>query len=91
MWCLKRRGYVRRKISLLSLCSVNLSVQTLLSPDWQPWLLQLLASGQLKSGQFAFELDEYHLLKQYQALKPKLQQLHQLGFRLIVGSCWLID
>lgn len=72
-----------------SLCSVNLSVQTLLSPDWQPWLLQLLASGQLKSGQFAFELDEYHLLKHYQALKPKLQQLHQLGFRLIVDHVGL--
>ncbi len=72
-----------------SLCSVNLSVQSLLSPDWQPWLLQLLQSGQLKAGQFAFELDEYHLLKHYQALKPKLQQLHQLGFRLIVDHVGL--
>ena len=72
-----------------SLCSVNLSVQSLLSPDWQPWLSQLLQSGQLKAGQFAFELDEYHLLKHYQALKPKLQQLHQLGFRLIVDHVGL--
>lgn len=72
-----------------SLCSLNLSVQTLLSPEWQPWLLQLLESGQLKRGQFAFELDEYHLLKHYQALKPKLEQLHQLGFRLIVDHVGL--
>ncbi|MFN6972661.1 MAG: EAL domain-containing protein, partial [Rheinheimera sp.] len=55
-----------------SRCSINLSVDTVLSKDWLPWLSEMLKSQQLSAGQFAFELDEYHLLKNYKKLKPKL-------------------
>lgn len=72
-----------------SRCSINLSVDTLLSKDWQPWILQMLNSEQLSANQFAFELDEYHLLKNYQKLKPKLLQLQKLGFALIIDHVGL--
>lgn len=67
-----------------SRCSINLSVETVLSKDWYPWLLEMINTQQLKPSQFAFELDEYHLLKNYKKLKPKLIQLQKLGFALIV-------
>ncbi len=72
-----------------SRCSVNLSVDTVLSKDWQHWLLEMIHSEQLTAGQFAFELDEYHLLKNYKKLKPKLIQLQKLGFALIVDHVGL--
>jgi len=72
-----------------SRCSINLSVDTVLSNDWQPWLLEMLNSHQLSAGQFAFELDEYHLLKNYKKLKPKLMQLQKLGFALIIDHVGL--
>lgn len=71
------------------LCSVNLSVQTLLSAEWQTWLVELLQTQQLHAEQFAFELDEYHLLKHYTALKPRLLQLQHLGFKFIVDHVGL--
>jgi RNase E specificity factor CsrD len=72
-----------------SRCSVNLSVETVLSKDWQQWLMEMINSEQLTAGQFAFELDEYHLLKNYKKLKPKLIQLQKLGFALIVDHVGL--
>ena len=72
-----------------SRCSINLSVETVLSKDWHQWLLDVISSGQLSAGQFAFELDEYHLLKNYQKLKPKLIQLQKLGFALIIDHVGL--
>lgn len=72
-----------------SRCSINLSVDTVLSKDWQPWLLEMINSQQLRAGQIAFELDEYHLIKNYKKLKPKLIQLQKLGFSLIVDHVGL--
>lgn len=72
-----------------SRCSINLSVETVLSKDWYQWLLDMISAGQLTAGQFAFELDEYHLLKNYKKLKPKLMQLQKLGFALIVDHVGL--
>ena len=72
-----------------SRCSVNLSVETILSNDWRPWLQQMIDAGQVKPSQFAFEVDEYHLLKNYRKLKPRLQQLQQMGFALIVDHVGL--
>lgn len=72
-----------------SRCSINLSVETVLGKDWHQWLLDAISSGQLSAGQFAFELDEYHLLKNYPKLKPKLIQLQKLGFALIVDHVGL--
>jgi len=72
-----------------SRCSINLSVDTVLSKDWHAWLLEMINNQQLKAGQFAFELDEYHLLKNYKKLKPKLMQLQKLGFALIVDHVGL--
>jgi RNase E specificity factor CsrD len=72
-----------------SRCSINLSVDTVLSKDWHLWLMEMLNSQQLQAGQFAFELDEYHLQKHYKKLKPKLIQLQKLGFALIVDHVGL--
>lgn len=72
-----------------SRCSINLSVETVLNKDWHQWLLEMIAAGQLSAGQFAFELDEYHLLKNYKKLKPKLIQLQKLGFALIIDHVGL--
>ena len=49
----------------------------------------MLNLHQLSAGQFAFELDEYHLLKNYKKLKPKLMQLQKLGFALIIDHVGL--
>ncbi|WP_306520678.1 EAL domain-containing protein [Rheinheimera sp.] len=70
-------------------CSVNLAVETLLSNEWRLWLSEMLAQGQVNARQFAFEVDEYHLQKNYRKLKPVLSQLQQQGFALIIDHVGL--
>lgn len=70
-------------------CSVNLAVETLLSKDWLQWLGEMLAQGQINARQFALEVDEYHLQKNYRKLKPVLAQLQQQGFALIIDHVGL--
>lgn len=70
-------------------CSVNLTVESLLHTEFMQWLQQHLQTGQLVAEQLALEIDEYHLIKQYKKLKPKLIKLQQQGFSLIIDHVGL--
>jgi RNase E specificity factor CsrD len=73
-----------------SRCSVNVSIQSLLEPQWCDWLDQMLLSGQLEPQQLALEISEHHLLKHYKQLKSRLIKLHKAGFSLIVDQIGLV-
>jgi RNase E specificity factor CsrD len=89
--------YVLQKVARLSAtealehcrCSVNLNVSSLLTDSWWHWLEQQVSSGAIKTADIALEFHEHHLIKHYKSLKPKLQQLHQWGFELIVDHVGL--
>ncbi len=70
-------------------CSVNLTVESLLNQDFMQWLQQNLQDGQLVATQIALEIDEYHLIRQYKKLRPKLIKLQQQGFSLIIDHVGL--
>ena len=70
-------------------CSVNLSVTTLLQNEWWDWLSDMLKADKIIPSQFAFEIDEYQILRQYKVLKPKLQRLCNLGFSVIIDHVGL--
>jgi RNase E specificity factor CsrD len=70
-------------------CSVNINADSLLSKDWQQWLEQLVAAGQLDPSQLALELTEHHLIRYYDKLKPVLDKLIKLGFSLVVDQVGL--
>lgn len=70
-------------------CSLNLSVESMLQPEFVQWLLHEIAVGHLTPAQMALEFDEYHLNRQYKKLKSRLEQLRQVGFSLIVDHVGL--
>lgn len=70
-------------------CSVNINAHSLLSKDWQQWLEQQVASGQLEPSQLALELTEHHLIRYYDKLKPVLDRIISLGFSLVVDQVGL--
>lgn len=70
-------------------CSVNLNAQSLLDESWWFWLQQQVSSGAIVAKDLALEFHEHHLIKQYKSLKPKLLQLQQWGFELIVDHVGL--
>lgn len=70
-------------------CSVNLTVESILNQDFQHWLQQNLKLGQLQASQIALEIDEYHLIKHYKKLKPKLIHLQHEGFSLVIDHVGL--
>lgn len=70
-------------------CSLNLSVETLLQNEFMQWLLHEIGQGHLIPAQMALEFDEYHLNRQYKKLRSRLEQLHQVGFSLIVDHVGL--
>lgn len=71
-------------------CSVNISIQSLLEPQWWQWLDHMTLSGQIDPQQFAFEISEHHLVKHYKQLRRQLLKLHQAGFAIIVDQVGLI-
>ncbi|MEH8018888.1 EAL domain-containing protein [Rheinheimera muenzenbergensis] len=73
-----------------SRCSVNISVHALLDAQWWQWLEQMLLSGQLEAQQFALEVAEHHLIKNFKKLRAKLHKLHKAGFALIVDQVGLV-
>lgn len=73
-----------------SRCSINVSIQSLLDPQWWQWLEQMLLSGQLEPEQMALEVTEHHMLKHYKQLKARLLKLHKAGFTLIVDQVGLL-
>jgi RNase E specificity factor CsrD len=89
--------YVLQKVAKLSAtesldhcrCSVNLNTQSLLDDSWWHWLQQQVASGTIVANDLALEFHEHHLIKHYKNLKPKLLQLQQWGFELIVDHVGL--
>ncbi|MBU1620529.1 MAG: EAL domain-containing protein [Gammaproteobacteria bacterium] len=70
-------------------CSVNLNTQSLLDEAWWHWLQQQVNSGTIVAPDLALEFHEHHLIKHYKNLKPKLLQLQQWGFELIVDHVGL--
>jgi RNase E specificity factor CsrD len=70
-------------------CSVNLNVQSLLDEGWWHWLTAQVNQGSLETADLALEFHEHHLIKHYKNLKPKLLQLQQWGFELIVDHVGL--
>jgi RNase E specificity factor CsrD len=70
-------------------CSVNLNNQSLLDENWWRWLQQQLESGVVVAKDLALEFHEHHLIKSYSSLKPKLLQLQQWGFELVVDHVGL--
>jgi len=71
-------------------CSVNISIQSLLEPQWWQWLDHMLLSGQLEPQQLAIEITEHHLLKHYKQLKSRLLKLHKSGFTLVIDQVGLV-
>ncbi|MDR7122132.1 EAL domain-containing protein [Rheinheimera soli] len=70
-------------------CSVNLNTQSLLDEAWWHWLQQQVNNGTIVASDLALEFHEHHLIKHYKNLKPKLMQLQQWGFELIVDHVGL--
>ena len=70
-------------------CSVNLNTQSLLDEGWWHWLESQISNGNIVTADLALEFHEHHLIKHYKNLKPKLLQLQQLGFELIVDHVGL--
>lgn len=70
-------------------CSVNITAESLLNQEFMQWLQQSLQDGQLVASQIALEIDEYHLIRQYKKLRPKLLRLQQQGFSLIIDHVGL--
>ena len=70
-------------------CSVNLTVESLLNSEFMQWLQQSVQDGLLVAAQIALEIDEYHLIRQYQKLRPRLLRLQQQGFSLIIDHVGL--
>jgi RNase E specificity factor CsrD len=70
-------------------CSVNLNTQSLLDEAWWHWLQQQVNNGTIVASDLALEFHEHHLIKHYKNLKPKLLQLQQWGFELIVDHVGL--
>ena len=70
-------------------CSVNLSTQSVLDEAWWHWLQQQVNNGSIVAADLALEFHEHHLMKHYKSLKPKLLQLQQWGFELIVDHVGL--
>jgi len=73
-----------------SRCSVNISIQALLEPQWWQWLDHMVLSGQLEPDTLALEISEHHLLKHYKQLRKSLTKLHTLGFALIIDQVGLV-
>ncbi|WP_240222497.1 EAL domain-containing protein [Rheinheimera hassiensis] len=73
-----------------SRCSVNISIQALLEPQWWQWLDHMVISGQLEPDTLALEITEHHLLKHYKQLRKSLIKLHTLGFALIIDQVGLV-
>lgn len=73
-----------------SRCSVNISIQALLEPQWWQWLDHMVLSGQLEPDTLALEISEHHLLKHYKQLRKSLIKLHTLGFALIIDQVGLV-
>lgn len=72
-----------------SRCSVNLNYQSLLQPEFIPWLEQHIADGSIAPQRLSIEIDEYHVVRNFKALKTKLLRLYQLGFTLIIDHAGL--
>ena len=73
-----------------SRCSVNISIQALLEPQWWQWLDHMVVSAQLDPHVLALEITEHHLLKHYKQLRKSLLKLHNLGFSLIIDQVGLV-
>lgn len=86
---LKAAKFCQMEQGIQPICSINISVSSVLNKEWWSWLEQMVETQRLVPSQLAFEFDEYHVLRQYKQLKSKLLQLHQLGFSLIVDHVGL--
>ena len=67
-------------------CSLNLSVDTLLSAHFIDKFLAKLAQHQTVHNRLIIEISEYRLVSQFAELEPILKQIHHCGIKLIVDK-----
>jgi len=67
-------------------CSLNLSVDTLLSNDFIDKFLEKLAQHHRVKNRLIIEISEYHVVSQFVELQPKLKKLHESGVQLIIDK-----
>ncbi|WP_286270031.1 EAL domain-containing protein [Thalassotalea hakodatensis] len=67
-------------------CSLNLSIESLLSKNLLGKFKEILVRYPSISSQLIVEISEYHLVNEYLRLKPVLSQLQSLGIRLFIDK-----
>ncbi|MDO6426284.1 EAL domain-containing protein [Thalassotalea sp. 1_MG-2023] len=67
-------------------CSLNLSIESLLSKNLLGKFKEILVRYPKISSQLIVEISEYHLVNEYLRLKPVLSQLQSLGVRLFIDK-----
>lgn len=67
-------------------CSLNLSIESLLSSDFQQYLLTHLSEQPSIARKLIVEVSEYHLVAQLEEIAPFLQNLYQAGVKLLVDK-----
>lgn len=67
-------------------CSLNLSVDTLLSVKFIDKFLKKLVKNQSVNERLIIEISEYRLVSKFAELEPILMQLHAKGIQLIVDK-----
>jgi RNase E specificity factor CsrD len=67
-------------------CSLNLSIESLLSEDFIQQFLNVLNDYPTIHEKLIIEISEYHLVNHLAQLKPSLMILHQLGIKLLADK-----
>ncbi|MDG1751911.1 MAG: EAL domain-containing protein [Thalassotalea sp.] len=67
-------------------CSLNLSIESLLSDDFIQQFLKVLKDYPTIHEKLIIEISEYHLVNHLEQLQPSLTILHQLGIKLLADK-----
>lgn len=67
-------------------CSLNLSIESMLSADFRTYLLVRLQEQEKIAKQLIIEVTEYHLVAHLEELSAFLQDLHLSGVKLLVDK-----
>ncbi len=67
-------------------CSLNLSIDALLSVDFQGYFIDVLITSPLVAKRLIIEISEYQLVSHLNELMPFIERMHQVGVRLLVDK-----
>ncbi|WP_206485155.1 EAL domain-containing protein [Thalassotalea sp. G2M2-11] len=67
-------------------CSLNISIESLLTKDFTAQVLHVLTEHQIQAAQLIIEISEYHLVNHLDELMPVLNNLNQMGIKLLVDK-----